>query len=296
MIDLDTLDLRKLRAFRLVARYGSLRAAASRLNVTVSAVSFSIRRLETQLGIELFQRFPNRLVLTTAGARFAYSVEAIFDGIDQVLADSALDVISGGRLSVSVNSDLVWYFIPRISDFLKRYPEVELRIHINRSSQTLRLVERGEIDLGIGRFLEVPNEIETEPIVESSISLVCAPDHPLSKRKRPRLQDLLHYKLITLPEGHSTRRVIDAAFSRARIRTRSYIEVGNCQTVREIVGSGIGIGLVHSLCTQREPVGNLYHLNLNRHFGNMMFSAVHLKKAASSPALLKMLKDYIRSP
>jgi DNA-binding transcriptional LysR family regulator len=146
-MDLDSLDLRKLRAFYLVARHGSLQRAATRLNVTVSAVSFSIHRLEEQLGIPLFRRLPNRLILTPAGVHFADSAEAIFDGINKILADSAIDVQPSGRLYISVTSDLAWYFIPKVRDFLKLYPDIELGVYIKTSSESLRLVERREIDL-----------------------------------------------------------------------------------------------------------------------------------------------------
>lgn len=295
-MDIDALDLKKLRAFHLVSRYGSLRSAASRLHVTVAAVSSSIRRLEEGLGIELFQRFPNRLVLTAAGERFAESVDSIFSGINRALADSALEVTPISRLSVAVNSDLVPYFIPKISSFLKRYPDAELRIHIQRSSNALRMVESGEIDVGIGHFYKVPSDIEIQPVAESSVSLICTRDHPLARRKRVRLTDLTKYRVVTMAESHPTRRVIDNAFAKSGLRMRSYIEVGNCQTVANIVEAGIGIGLIHSLCAQRPAMEGLNEINLHRRFGYVTFSAIHRKNPALSPVFLDALKESLATP
>jgi DNA-binding transcriptional LysR family regulator len=295
-MDIDALDLKKLRAFHLVARYGSLRSAASRLHITVSAVSFSLRRLEQSLGVELFQRFPNKLVLTAAGQRFAQSVDSIFSGINQALADSALEVTPISRLSVAVNSDLVPYFIPKINTFLKRYPDVDLRIHIQRSSSALRMVESGEIDVGIGHFLKVPPEIHVQPIAESSVSLICTRDHPLAQRKRLRLGDLTGYKVVTLPESHPTRRIITSAFAKAGQRLHSYIEVGNCQTVGNIVEAGIGIGLIHSVCAERNATESLHHTSLYRLIGNLTFSVAHLRNSALSPVFLNALKESLVMP
>jgi LysR family glycine cleavage system transcriptional activator len=123
-MNIDELDLRKLRAFHLVVKFGSLRRAATRLNITIPAVSFSIRRLEQQLGLPLFQRLPNRMILTPAGERVAQGVELIFEEISSVFSPIASQSMPKGRLKMSVNSDLAWYFIHRIAAFIRANPEV----------------------------------------------------------------------------------------------------------------------------------------------------------------------------
>jgi len=125
-MDIDELDLRKLRAFHLVVKLGSLRRAAIRLNITVPAVSLSIRRLEHQLGMPLFQRRPNRMILTPAGARLAQGVELILREVHTVFNPIASEAALQGRFRLAINSDLVWYFVPRIAAFIKANPEVEL--------------------------------------------------------------------------------------------------------------------------------------------------------------------------
>ena len=68
MLDLDTLDLKRLRAFLLVAKNGSLRHAASALNLSIPAVSIQIHKLEQELGVALFERAGRRLTLTLSNA------------------------------------------------------------------------------------------------------------------------------------------------------------------------------------------------------------------------------------
>lgn len=288
-MDLDRLDLEKLRVFYLVARHGGLSRAASQLQVTVSAISFSIRRLEEQLGIQLFNRMPNRLVLTPAGGRLLGFAEAIFAGIDKVLADSALEEVHTGRLSVCVNSDLAWYFVPKISAFLQRYPDIELSVSIKSSAEALGSVDAGEIDLAIGRFLGVPATMEVAPIVESTMALVCPRDHPLVQRKIVRLADIARFKLVSA--GHSTKETIDVAFAKVGISTRGHIEAGNCQTAREFVAAGIGLGLIHAFCTRRPSTDRLHIRDLSRHLGTRTFSALYRKQPGTRPTLFKQLRD-----
>jgi DNA-binding transcriptional LysR family regulator len=289
-MDIDTLDLRKLRAFYLVARHGSLSRAAARLNITLSAVSSSIRRLEEQLGIQLFRRMPNRLILTPSGEQFAETVEAIFDGIEKVIENSSLEGAPVRRVSVAISGDLAWYFVPKISDFLKLYPDTELSVYIKSSLDALQLVERGEADLGIGRFSKVPRMLEMQPILQSSISLACLPDHPLARRKMPQLKDVVGYKLVTLASGQSSRAMIDDAFTKAGVVPGSYIEAGNCRTVCEFVEAGVGIGLMHTFCSRRAASAKLHFWDFSRYFVTGTFSVVY-QKGGSRPALFKKLRD-----
>jgi DNA-binding transcriptional LysR family regulator len=271
-------------------KYGSLRRAAGRLNITVPAVSFNIRRLEQQIGVRLFQRLPNKMVLTTTGERIAEGAEAIFEEIRTVFTPIAPVSSPQGRLTMAVNNDLAWYFIPKIAAYIKANPEVELGLDIRSSSEALSQVEHGDIDLGIGRYSRVPKGIEKESIIRSSVALACPSDHPLLRRKAPDIEDIARYKLTTLPSRNSMRRLIDDAFSRSGIKTRSYIEAGTCQTVCSFVENGLGIGLIHSFCAKRERNGDLRYLDLSHCFGTVEFSAVYRKGALSSLALSRLLE------
>ena len=289
-MNIDELDLKKLRAFHLVVKYGSLRRAAVRMSITVPAVSFSIRRLEEQLGVPLFERLPNKMILTSAGERLSQGVELIFEEIRNVFSPIASQSLPKGRLSMSVNSDLAWYFIPKIAAFIKANPDIELGLDIRSSSEALSQVERGEVDLGIGRYSKLPRTVEKESIMTSSVSLACRRDHPLLRRKTPQIEDIACYKLVTLPSRNSTRRLINGAFSKAGIKTRSWLEAGTCQTVCSFVESGLGVGLIHSLCANRERKDQLRYIDLGHCFGTVEFSAIYRKGAPASPAFARMLE------
>lgn len=290
-MNVDHLDLKKLRAFRLVARYGSLRDAAMRLNVSVSAVSVSISKLEAVLGIQLFKRLPNKLILTPQGEHFARSAEAIFEGIEKILSDSRSGLFPGGKLAISISGDIAWYFIPKIRNFLTRFNDVRLGVYLNDSARTLRLVQRGEVNLGIGRFNQIPNEIKVKPLIRTSVSLVCTADHPLLDLGLPSLSDLSEETMITLTSWQSSRQIIDAAFADADVRFGSHIEAGNCKAIMDFVEAGLGIGLIHSFCRQRNTFQNLEFIDLQQHFGNLTFSATYQREPRCSPELFESLLE-----
>src|SRR5262245_46573659 len=129
MLQLDTLDLRKLRAFHLVAKHGGLRYAATRLKQSIPAISGKIHKLEREIGFDLFERLPNKLVLTVAGERFLREVDGIFERAEQALR-SLNSGAPEGRLAVSVGSDHAWFYAPKFRTFLNRYPNVAMSLRV----------------------------------------------------------------------------------------------------------------------------------------------------------------------
>ncbi len=290
-MDSDALDLKKLRAFRLVARHGNLRLAAARLNITVPAISFQIRRLEEDLGVKLFQRLPNKLILTRAGETFVRETEAIFERIDKAVANLTAQSAPKGRVSLSIGNDLAWYFAPRIGAFIKRYPGIDLRMQIYKASEAIAALGKGDLDIGIGVFPSVPKTMVQEVVAESSLSLACPVGHPLLRQQPPRLADIARYKLLVLPEHTQTRRVIDRAFEGATMETRSFIETGNCQSARAFAEQGIGIAVVHSLCMENNPSKRLRRIDLGPGFGTVAIAAVYRRGGQSSPILRQLMDE-----
>jgi DNA-binding transcriptional LysR family regulator len=290
-MNLDSVDLRKLRALYLTAKHGSLRRAAARLNLTVPAVSFKIRRLEEDLGVELFQRLPNRLVLTQAGESFVAEVEAIFDRVEKAFGTLSSRASPAGRLTVSIGSDVAWYFAPKISAFMKRFPAVELSLQIHKASETLDLLTEGAVDVGVNSFSKVPKGLQREIIVRTSLSLACAPDHPLLRRKTPpRLEEIARHKLLVLPRHSTTRKMIERTFADAGLKPRGFMESGNCLTARAFAERDVGLAIVHTLCARHEPSMRLSYVDLGPAFGRIDLSAVY-RKGVVSPARDRLLEE-----
>jgi DNA-binding transcriptional LysR family regulator len=289
-MNLDSVDLRKLRALYLTAKHGSLSRAAARLHLTVPAVSFKIRRLEEDLGVELFQRLPNRLVLTQAGESFVAELEAIFDRVEKAFGTLSSSAAPAGRLTVSIGSDVAWYFAPKISAFMKRFPAVELGLQIHKASETLDLLTEGTVDVGVNSFTKVPKALRRETIVRTSLSLACAPDHPLLRRKSPRLEDIARHKLLVLPRHSTTRKMIERTFTEAGLKPRGFIESGNCLTARAFAERDVGLAIVHTLCARHEPSMRLNYVELGPAFGKIDLSAVY-RNGVVSPARDRLLEE-----
>jgi DNA-binding transcriptional LysR family regulator len=283
----ENLDLKKLKAFELVAKEGNLRTAAQRLNLTTSAISFCIRRLEEDLGVDLFKRFPNKLVLTPAGDHLLAETENILAIVDRAISSIPTDKAPDGISIAVCNSALVSYITPRISNFMKRFPNTKLALLIYTSSEALALVDAGKIDLCLGRFSEVPSNLENKLIVESSLSLACPRNHPVIQAPLT-LESMAQYPIATLHRRMFTRARIERAFSDHDLQVSHYVETRNCQAALASAARDEGIAIIHSLCTSSAADERLCFTDLGDLFPKMKFHAVY-RKQEKTPAIYDVL-------
>ena len=119
--------LNGVRAFEAAARAESFAKAAGELNVTPAAVSRMVALLEQRIGVPLFERKANRLTLTAAGRAYQGGLSPIFDQLANLTAQ--VTALAGSRvLTIGVGPTFATrWLIPRLADFQRREPEVEVR-------------------------------------------------------------------------------------------------------------------------------------------------------------------------
>lgn len=288
-MELDDLDFKKVHAFYLVAKYGSMRLAAQRLNQTIPSVSARVRRLERDLGVDLFERLPNRLVLTQAGSKFFIQSKSILDCAQKVIGDISETAEPAGRISISTGFDHAWYFAPRISGFLKAYPGAQLRLRVSRATDAIQALLRGELDVSLGIFPAVPKTLQQEVIVDTTLSLVCPRHHPFLRPPLPTATDLAQQMLILFPGHSDTRKIVDRALRGASIEATSIIEVATCETACTFVQTGLGVAIVHSLCIDHAHPQAVRWVDLGEQFGTIPFSVVFRRGATDSPLIRGLL-------
>ena len=141
------LDLTALRALVTIAEVGGVTRAAGLLNLTQSAVSMQIKRLEESLGIELFNRAQRKLTLTREGEQLAQYSRRMLDLNDEALA-RLTDTAFEGEIRIGVPHDIVYPHLPRILKAMAlEFPRVRINLD---SCLTLKLKEgfaRGEFDV-----------------------------------------------------------------------------------------------------------------------------------------------------
>ena len=165
------LFLNGIKAFEAAARSGSFAAAGLELNVSAAAVSRMVHLLEERLGVALFERKANRLETTLAGRAYQSGLTPIFDALASLTAQ--VTAPSGARvLTIGVGPTFAMrWFIPRLVDFRKQEPDIEVRITTGGAAAPFGDDWSCGIKLGDGEW---PGLI-AEPLFAADLTPVCAP-------------------------------------------------------------------------------------------------------------------------
>ncbi len=189
-----------LRMFLAAAQAGSFTLAAEDLEVSQSAVSHAIARLERSLGTNVFERRSTGVALTDVGRRLHDDVQAGFDRVDRAI-DAARDAHrSSVTLSVSTSLASLW-LLPRLAGFKREHPDLEIRVHTN---DTDRGVGRDEADIWIPLGLGPWPGMNTRHFCDEELILVAAPEMAERWTNAPTV-DLLGAPLLHLDERYRPR-------------------------------------------------------------------------------------------
>ncbi len=182
-----------LRMFEAAARHGSFTRAASELHITPAAVSFQIRALEGQLGVSLFHRLTNSLVLTDYGQTYLPEVRRVLESLiaatDRIRKEDASGIIT---VSTAPCFAARW-LLPRLRRFLERHPRLDVRV-----ASSLRFPDFASqnIDVGLCYGQGGWEGMRAELFLTSNLFPVCNPK--LIRRDKPLREpsDLRHYTLL----------------------------------------------------------------------------------------------------
>lgn len=289
----------QLLAFRAVAEEKSFTKAAEKLFRTQPAISQAIKSLEEELGERLFLRNGRTSTLTHAGRIFLEHVEDAFDTLERgQLRIDALKELHEGELTISASDTTALYILPDVlQDFRKQYPGVEVQIYCKPSPVTADQVLAREADLGIVTLpIEHPRLTSEALIVRKDVA-ICAPGHPLAKRKRMAFTELADYPLLLLDIGSNTRAYIDQRFQKAGLTPKIAMELGSIEVIKKLVHLDFGVSIVPHIALQDElEQGSIHSINLFRKAECRTLGVIYPSKGISSLSaqiFINILKKYL---
>lgn len=285
------MNIDRLKAFCLVGQNGGLLRAAQKLKLSPATISLRLKHLEDEVGVQLFERRPNKLLLTDKGKLLLPQAQRILQQIDDSVA-SLRDERGRceGNVSVLVGSDMAHFFAPRVAKFVENYPQVNLKILVNPSPESLELLLGGQGDFAIGRFLKVPKSISTYPLFTSTVAAIYDRDHPLSRRKQISLRDLAACGLIVTSRFSAIRQIVQKAFAEHALEMRTVLETGECSLISEYVKMKLGVGLVHETCIRGKLPSNVISRDLKHLFGRLDVVLIYRKDRSLTAAQRKFIE------
>jgi LysR family transcriptional regulator of gallate degradation len=210
------MDLRQLEYFLLVARRGSITAAAADLGIAQPTLTKSIRLLEQELSVRLFERHPRGVVLTDFGRILLRHAESVHVQVQDAVRE--IEGQRGGAVgAVNIGAGPAWLrrHLPRaVAQTLAKHPGIQVRIDGGFDDALLRALRHGDLDFVVAE-LPAPNgtdDLEATPLTSDELGVCCRVGHPLTKGRKVKLGRLLDFPWVMPPRATRAHRRLRALF------------------------------------------------------------------------------------
>jgi DNA-binding transcriptional LysR family regulator len=239
------MNFRQIETFRAVMLTGSMTAAAAQLHTSQPNVSRTIAQLEAQIGYELFDRLPGRVLPTRGGEALFKEVERAFVGLDSVSeAARGIREMGAGTLRVAAAASISITAIPlAIRMFSERYPSVRLVVDTSDSSTIANWVATRHCDVGFVAYVSDKPGVAASVIHTEHAVCIMPAGHRLARKRRIGPADLAGERFISLPGGRPSRAAVDGGFPQHDGRVMA-LETTFASTICMMVSEGLGVSLV----------------------------------------------------
>ena len=240
------INFHRLFIFHTVARLGSFTRAAGDLKISQPAVSIQVKELERSLDTTLLIRMRSGVSLTDTGETVYDYTRRIFTLADEMT--NAIQDITGlesGRLTIGSSTTPGEYILPfAIGKFLERYPKVEVSLSISNTRSVIEQIMSRELDLGMAGAPVDIRGLASFLYVTDEVVLVASPTHPLSRRRRLAVQDVVDEPFVMREAGSATRRAAEEHLASMGARVRVVMELGSNEAVKRAASAELGVGVV----------------------------------------------------
>jgi LysR family hydrogen peroxide-inducible transcriptional activator len=246
----SSLSLRDLEYAVAVARERHFGRAAERCGVSQAALSEQVRKLESVLGVVLFERTKRHVEPTTRGLALIAQAELLLDGARRLL-DSALRSAEPltGELRLGVIATLGPYYLPTLlAKGRGQFPRLVLHLTEGRTAELLQRLRQGELDAVLLALPVDAEGVTVQPLFFEPFRLACPVDHPLATRPEVYLRDLTRGHLLLMEEGHCMR---DQAIELCHVRRLDpHTRVASSlEMLRHMIAAGEGYSVLPSMAT-----------------------------------------------
>jgi len=252
------IDFDGIQAFVTVAELGGFHKAAERLNITQTALTRRVQKLEAYLDLKLLDRTTRFVKLTSVGEDFLPQARSIVHDMSAAvtrLKDKSKH--STGNFTLSCVPTMAAYILPNlIRLYAEKFPNNRIRLVDATSYQVREAVLSNQAEVGISIHGEKhPNLVETQ-LFEDPLMFFCRENHPLRKKKSVRWSDMSDANLIVVSNFVATRVFMDYQLAKRGISLTGAYEVQHHATAINLVAAGVGCSILpSSSCGENDRPG-----------------------------------------
>ncbi|MGG0240057.1 LysR substrate-binding domain-containing protein [Bacillus rhizoplanae] len=254
------MDIRKMRYFIMVAEELNFSRAAERLRMAQPPLSQEIRKLEEELGVQLFHRTKRMVELTDAGKIFLEGSQQTLFQLERAIKETQL--AAQGKIGNLIIGfvDSTEIVIEVLNKFRERFPKIHLILREMTTEQQLKALYEKQIHIGFIRSKQNNEILSSEVCSEESLRLVLHQDHPFASLPEIPLQLLIDEPFILFPRhlGPNFYDLIISYFRDHGVSLKIVQEAIQMQTIVNLVATGMGVSVVPSSVESYKRSGVIY--------------------------------------
>jgi len=247
------MDLAALRIFLAVAHERSFSRAAAKVHRTQPAVSQAVRRLELDLGEQLFDRSSKTGTLTEAGRmlqNYGQRIVRLAEETESAVRD--LRDLRRGRVLVGANEAAVHTLLPLIARFRQRHPDIVIDVRRVPARQIAVEVQQGSLDFGALTFHPSEQGLLEVPIGSDELVLLVPPTHRLAKRRQVAMDDIAEEAVVAHNDPSPARERVLRLFEEKRVPLRMVISLPSLDGIKRAIEMRLGVALLPRRCAITE--------------------------------------------
>ncbi len=251
------MTLQELKYLVALADHGHFGRASEACCITQSTLSTQVRKLEDFLGVTLFDRSLKRVTPTPIGREILAAARSIVEESERIraLAKHAQDPMMR-TIHLGVIPTLGPYYLPHALTLVHRkHPDLRLLLREELTPQILEHLLAGKLDAGLLALPVTDDSLRVESLFYEPFFAALPAGHKLAKNREIKVADIMQEKLLLLDEGHCLReQALEVCGSSSR--GREEIRATSLETLRQMVGMGLGVTLLPALSVNAAPRQN----------------------------------------
>jgi LysR family positive regulator for ilvC len=256
-------------------------------NTTPSALSRTIQRLESEVGVMLFQRNNRSVQLTPAGILFREYCEETLSRYHSFRNHLHSDTMLRGEISIYCSVTAIFSILPRIfSRFRKTHPQVTIHIRTGDAAKAIKTLLAREVDISIAALPEtLPENIYFIELLETPLVFIAPKSIQTTVAYRQSEIDWEKTPVIIPTEGLSRTRV-DQWFAEKKIRPHIYSQVAGNEAIIAMVSMGCGVGIVPRLVLEQSILkDDVTQLDIFPQLKSFIVGVTTLEKNLANPVI-----------
>lgn len=240
--------LRQLKIFSAVAEYKKMNLSADKLFLAQPTVSQTIIDLEKEYDTILFERHNKELKITASGLFLldrAKEIIALYDGLDQEMKNLSSKRPLKIGATLTIGNTMISDIVTRLN---VQYPDIDVSVSIDNTHLIEQRMLHNELDIALVEGIITRKEIQTEPVFQDNLEIICSPLHPLAAKTCIQMEDLANQIFIMREQGSGTRAIFETIMHSNHIPFITKWESCSSSAIIDAVRHNLGIGILSSRC------------------------------------------------